>query len=209
VSLSKERLIIMTAVNDYLMELSQKAPDEICRKALCSYNSEDESYILSIWGDDYSVYPREGKIIRNREEWPDVDEFHAIFISYYLLNVKETELKNEWISERDIIGGPIFFRGMHKIPTHLIANRYGSDSNQFKHICQHLHGIPLSMADISFSFLIAPRIPVAIHFWEKDDEFPAECKMLFDRSISEHLALDIIYGLSVVVCERILGHPKK
>ena len=132
--------------------------------------------------------------------------FHTIFISYYLLNAKEIEIENEWISERDITGGPIFFRGMHKIPTHLIADRFGSDFNGFKHVCQHLNGIPLSMADAAFSFAVTPRIPVAIHFWEKDDEFPAECKLLFDRSISEHLALDVIFGLSIVVCERILGN---
>jgi hypothetical protein len=196
----------VTVVNDYLKELRDRNPDEICRRALCSYNPEDEYYTLPVWGDNYAIYPHERKIIRMRDDWQDVDEFYAILISYYLLNAKEIELQNEWISERDITGGPIFFRGMHKIPTHLLAERYGSDFNGFKHVCHHLQGIPLSMADAAFRFLIAPRVPVAIHFWEADDEFPAECKMLFDRSISEHLTLDIIYGLSVIVCDRIGGH---
>ncbi len=60
------------------------------------------------------------------------------------------------------------------------------------------------MADAAYCFMIVPRIPVLVQFWKEDDEFIAECKMLFDKSISKHLTLEIIFGLSVVVCKNIL-----
>ena len=118
--------------------------------------------------------------------------------------LKESEINNEWISEKDIRGGSIFFRGMHKIPTHYIAEKYGEAFQNFNNVCQMRHGIPLDMADASYSFRVAPRIPVLLQFWEKDEDFMAECKMLFDRSISDHLAIDVIFGLSVVVCRGII-----
>ena len=59
------------------------------------------------------------------------------------------------------------------------------------------------MADQAYSFRIAPRTPVAVLLWEGDNEFPAESKLLFDRTIVEHLALDIIFGLTVEICTRV------
>ncbi|MCP4579194.1 MAG: DUF3786 domain-containing protein [Deltaproteobacteria bacterium] len=50
---------------------------------------------------------------------------------------------------------------------------------------------------------MAPRIPVAVLLWKEDDEFPVESRTLFDRSIIEHLALDIVFALAVEVFEKI------
>ncbi len=75
--------------------------------------------------------------------------------------------------------------------------------NGFSRKCKELEGSPLKMADQAYTFKIAPRIPLAILLWTGDDEFPAESKMLFDRSITQHLALDIIFSLAVEVCSKL------
>jgi hypothetical protein len=59
------------------------------------------------------------------------------------------------------------------------------------------------MADAAYRFDITANIPVAVLLWAGDDEFPSEAKMMFDRTISRHLPLDIIFSLAVEVCERI------
>jgi Domain of unknown function (DUF3786) len=85
----------------------------------------------------------------------------------------------------------------------LIAARYKNDIEAFNKNCRQLGGIPLDMADASYGFKIAPRIPVAALYWAGDHEFPPESKLLFDKSISEHLALDIIFASAVDVYARI------
>ena len=110
------------------------------------------------------------------------------------------------IREKDIPGGTTFFRGPHEIPTNLISLRFNNNINEFKERCEQLHAIPRSMADAAYSFKITPRIPVAVLYWRGDDDFPAESKILYDRTIAEHLASDIIYALAVGICER-LGKP--
>jgi hypothetical protein len=62
------------------------------------------------------------------------------------------------------------------------------------------------MADAACYFKITPQIPVAVVYWRGDDDFPAESKILYDRTIAEHLASDIIYAIVVGICER-LGNP--
>jgi hypothetical protein len=40
-------------------------------------------------------------------------------------------------------------------------------------------------------------------YWEGDEQFGAEAKLLFDKSISAHLALDVIYAMAVGICKRL------
>ena len=187
----------------HFQELSQRDPKEICRRASCKYDAMNEMYILSIWGDDYNIFPRQLKIenIGNHTESPH-DYFKLIAI-HYLLNAKDIPISNQWISEKDIPGGTTFFRGPHEIPTNLITSRFDNHIDGFKERCEHLHGKPFNMADAAYRFQITSRIPVAVLYWTGDDDFPAESKVLYDRTIADHLASDIIYALGVGICERL------
>jgi len=187
----------------YFRELAGKKPEDLCRLALCDYDTKKKGYILSVWGEDYGIYPHNCKIIRLRDGKSDINTLFGLFIIYYLLRAKESKVSKEWISEKDIPGGATFFRGPHKIPTQLIERRYEKDIPGFKDICEQLSGIWLDMADAAYYFEITPRIPVAVLFWNGDDEFPPESKILFDKTITEHLTPDIIFCLAVEICLRI------
>ena len=191
--------------SSYFIELAEKNPEEVCRLALCDFDPIKKGYRISVWGEDYGIYPQEYKIMRLQENNPDVGHLMGLFIIYYLLRSKDISISKEWISEKDIPGGPTFFRGPHKIPTEIIEKRYENNVEEFKEVCERLDGIPLDMADAAYAFEITPRIPVAVQFWDMDDEFSAEAKLLFDKTIAEQLAPDIVFCLTVEICRRIGG----
>ena len=191
--------------SSYFIELAEKNPEDVCRLALCDYDPIKKGYRISVWGEDYGIYPKESQIIRLQENNQDVGHLLGLFIIYYLLRSKDISISKEWISEKDIPGGPTFFRGPHKIPTEIIEKRYENNVEEFKEVCEQLDGIPIDMADAAYAFEITPRIPVAVQFWDKDDEFSAEAKILFDRTIAEQLAPDIVFCLTVEICRRIGG----
>ena len=68
------------------------------------------------------------------------------------------------------------------------------------------HGTPLDMADAAYSFNITSHISVAVLYWAGDDDFPPESKLLYDKTITEHLASDILFALAVEICKKI-GSP--
>ena len=189
----------------HFSQLAAINPQEVCRNALCGYDATDKCFTLSVWNLDYRVYPEEARIIREYDGRPVANIYVGLFAIHYLLTAKEIPVSNEWISEKDIPGGVTFFRGPHAIPTDLIGKRYQGDVSGFSEACRRLGGVPLEMADAAYHFKIAPRIPIAVLFWDADDEFPAESKVLFDRTIIDHLALDIVFALAVEVCTRIAG----
>ena len=187
----------------YFQELAERDPKDVCRRTLCKYDDKNKFYTLSVWGDEYAVYPHEFKIDRITKNFQSPHDLFYLFIIYYLLKSKEIEISNEWISEKDIPGGVTFFRGPHKIPTHLISNRYSNNIKEFRKRCEQLHGIPLDMADAAYSFKITSHISVAVLYWAGDDDFPPESKILYDKTITEHLASDILFALAVEICKKI------
>ena len=195
----------MTGLIDkiHFQELSEQDPADVCRRALCTFDDMNQSYALFVWGVEYRIFPYAFKIDCVLQSTQCLPDYFYLFVIHYLLKSKEIDIRNEWISEKDIPGGTTFFRGPHEIPTNMISRRFDSNITDFKKRCEYLHGIPLDMADAAYVFKVTHRIPVAVLYWKGDDEFPAESKILYDRTITEHLASDIIYALSVGICQRL------
>ncbi|MDF1592403.1 MAG: DUF3786 domain-containing protein [Desulfobacterales bacterium] len=164
---------------------------------------EKKFYTLSVWGDEYAISAHESRIYRIAENVQSPHDLFHLFIIYYLLKSKDIEISGEWISEKDIPGGATFFRGPHEIPTRLICRQFNNNVEAFRNKCEQLHGLPMDMADAAYRFEITPRIPVSVLYWAGDDDFPPEAKILYDRTITEHLSTDIIFALAVGICTRI------
>lgn len=189
--------------NMYFRELAKQDPKDVCRRAGCEFDPANGCYTLSAWGDIYAIDPDRHRIETVSPDARRPHEFFYLFIIYYLLKSKDIEAGGEWISEKDIPGGPTFFRGPHEIPTRLMCERYGNDIEAFRKTCARLQGEPLDMADAACRFQVTARIPVSVLYWAGDDDFPAEAKILYDRTITAHLSTDIIFALAVEICTRI------
>ena len=187
----------------YFKALAKQNPDAVCNRAVCEFDDKQSYYQLNMWNQEYAIYPNENRIDRIGNNTLDPENYNYLFIIQYLLHAKAIEPKNEWISEKDIPGGPTFFRGPHEIPTGLITSRFENDLDGFKKSCEQLNGEPIDMGDAGYRFQITPRIPLALLYWMGDEDFPAEAKILYDKTIIDHLATDIIFALAVLVCSRL------
>ncbi|MBW2247206.1 MAG: DUF3786 domain-containing protein, partial [Deltaproteobacteria bacterium] len=83
----------------YFQELAEQDPKDVCRRTLCKYDDKNKFYTLSVWGDEYAVYPHKFKIDRITNNFQSSHDLFHLFIIYYLLKSKEIEISNEWISE--------------------------------------------------------------------------------------------------------------
>ncbi|MDX9785912.1 MAG: DUF3786 domain-containing protein [Desulfobacterales bacterium] len=199
----------MTYLVDSILfqDLAALNSETVCRNALCEYDHEHRCFYLSVWGDRYAIYPYEKRIDRLGAHDKDAHEYINVFLLHYLLQAKQIEATNDWISEKDIPGGATFFRGPHKIPTHLISQQYGNNLKAFGERCQSLQGVPLELADMAYRFQITPRIRIAVLYWEGDETFLPEAKLLYDRSISKQFAPDVIFALACEICHKIGRMP--
>ncbi len=187
----------------YFQELNNTSPEALCRGGRCSYSLDTHQYSLEIWGDQFLIDPSKEKITRAAVSNPPPHEYLDLFAIYYLLRTRDIPLRDEWISEKDLPGGPTFFRGPHLIPTDLVSKRFINDLEKFNIRCAQLGGTPIEMADAAYRFSITADIPIVVLYWTGDEDFPPEAKILYDRSIAEQLSLDIVWALAVGICARL------
>ncbi len=187
----------------YYKDLSKMDPRDVCQRALCQYDEGKQCYELDVWGDAYKVNPHAGVVCCKSENEHPANSYFPIFIVHYLLSVGEAKIENQWISEKDIPGGATFFRGPHAVPTDQVTNSFKNDIEAFSRRCTCLLGEPIGMGDAAFRFEITPRVPTVMLYWQGDEDFGPEAGILFDRSISNYLALDVVYALVVEMCARV------
>lgn len=189
--------------NSHFRRLTTAVPEDICRNARCRYDSGNGRYSLDIWGEEYVIDCARQRIDRTSKIHPAPHDYFSLFVIYYLLAAPDVSLAGEWISEKDLPGGATFFRGPHRIPTELISGRFDNDVTSFRDCCTALGGKHLDLGDAAYRFDLAPDLPVAVVYWQGDQDFPAEAGLLYDRSLARLLPLDIVFALAVSVCARI------
>jgi hypothetical protein len=192
----------MTQLIDEILfrDLLSCNPKDVTKRTGALYDEKNGWYRVNIWGHAYDVIPDQCRINACGQGARTHRDYLYLFMLHYLMKAKNIALSGQWISEKDITGGAAFFRGPHTLPTQVLARAFGEDLPAFLAAGKRLGGSPLPMADAAFSFDIAPQIPVAVLLWLKDEEFGSQAKLLFDKTIGDHLPLDIIYALAVEVC---------
>ncbi len=175
-------------------------PKDVVNRTGAVWDPESGQYEICIWGNDYIIAPDKCRIAPKTSGQSSYQDFLYLFMVYYLIHGQDISPSGTWVSEKDIKGGEGFFRGPHLIPVQSIADAAANDVNLFNQACEQLKGVPIEFADAAFSFEITPAIPMALLFWEGDEDFPCDVKMLLDQTIDQHLSLDIIFALAVEVC---------
>jgi hypothetical protein len=183
-------------------ELAGRRVEDVVMAPFCGYNEQEGRYEITAWNSRFAVYP-ESRVVKALDGAPEPHDYFYVFLVNYLLSSKKAEPTAQWISEKDLVGGVTFFRGPHAIPTELITKTFGNDIQALERKCASLHGMRLEMADCSFGFHIVGSVKVALLYWQGDEDFPAEAKLLIDSSIADSLRLDVVFGLLCDVCVRI------
>lgn len=57
-------------------------------------------------------------------------------------------------------------------------------------------GRPLPTGDVGYEIDVFPCIPMRVLFWDGDDEFPAQCNLLFDRSATDFIHVESIVSIA-------------
>ena len=183
------------------LQLKKENPEEICRRALVSYENE-KGFLLPFLNQTFQVLPTKKAIIPLYGHAPTMKSFELdLIILTYMLRVKEINLSGNIINEKQIPGGETFFRGPHSLNTRPMQKIFEEDRDAFLSVGKKLNGEVRKLGDAGICLPVLPRIPVTLILWVKDDEFPAEIKVGFDSTISHHLPLDIVWAMINVISQ--------
>jgi len=183
-------------------ESRSQQPDRVCERAGALYDPAGFYELLSL-GRKIKVYPGGERFKAEDSDMISNVDYQLLLVSY-LVHSQNIDPIGEWISEKEMPGGSIFFRGPHALPAVPLEKRFGSDPAGFKAKSLELDGRPLEFGDVSMEFQILPRISFGIVLWVKDDEFPARVTFMLDSSIGAHLEPYVIFAMTASVTQKLI-----
>jgi hypothetical protein len=178
-------------------------PAEVCRRTLVSWD-ESGYFTVPFLNGHFRVFPATGVV-----DSPSADslaanpEFRLVLLCY-LTMAKELPFSGSWVSEKDLKGGSMFFRGPHGLPAEPLIKHFGTSPAKFVEAGLRIGGEVLpGYGDAAVAFTVLPRIRAACVLWAGDDEFPARASFLFDATTEAHLPLDVLGAMVRYLVKRI------
>jgi hypothetical protein len=181
----------------YWGKLADLNPSQVCERTGTVYGYDKNGYLLPFLNQRYLVMPKERKIMRIRRD--ETIESEALTTDFYLMSLvylteaKTVEPTRHWLSEKDLKGGEMFFRGPHALPLAEVTERYGQDPEAFLKAGKRLGGVEMLYGDKAFGLDVLPKILLVYVLWTGDEEFPPRMQVLFDETIQDHFQLDVIW----------------
>jgi len=178
------------------------SPEDVCKRALVSYDAPSGLYAVRSFGMEYHVSVQDqrissllsiGDILLTR-----LGDFFRLSLLWYLVDAKEIPFTGKLTKIEDIKDGLVFSKGSHTLPLGKLAAKYGINKEGFIKRGKDLGGETLDFSDASLMLLPFPRIPVTLVLWLADEEFPARADLMLDSSCDLHLATDMVWYIAMM-----------
>lgn len=126
----------------------------------------------------------------------EVPLWSKIIILHYLINAQGHALTGEWISFRRLSGGDFYYPAFEKRSEKPLLSFFAERMDLFEQCALTLGGEKTSAGDRGMIIPALPRVPLALIFWQGDEDFPPEARIRFDSTISTYLSTEDVAVLS-------------
>jgi len=187
-------------------ELFEQDPHELARRGGLIHR--DEALDLPLLGTTYTIdWP--GLAIALPDGSPCPEEL-TILVLDYLRRADGSLPSGEWIGFQELPDGSFYRQAFQGYSGDRLAADLAADIDRFRRAADALGGEPLSIGDAGYAFRVLPHVPLAVVWWDGDDEFPANATVLFDRDAGAYLPTDGLAILGRMLCRALAraGDPR-
>jgi len=179
--------------------VGSNAADLVQRGGLREANGDLE---LTLLGRTYTIgWPELSIAFPDGSRCP---EELAILILDYVIRADGSAPTGEWIGFQELPDGLFYRQAFQGYSGDQLVKDLGADGERFRRAAGTLSEEPLSLGDAGYAFRVLPQVPLAVVWWDGDDEFPANATVLFDRIAGTYLPTDGLAILGRMLC-RALG----
>jgi hypothetical protein len=125
------------------------------------------------------------------EAGPPLPPHIAALLVHYIGRATDVSPSGRWIAFAELPDGSVYAQAFHGYTADALVRHLAENPDALSRAAELLGGEPLpGMADRAWWFAALPKVPVALLWWDADDEFPARADLLFDSTASSHLPTD-------------------
>ena len=127
-----------------------------------------------------------------------------IVLCHYLIRAGKGTLTEEWVSYRDFKDSAFFISNFQTNVEVPITEHFAGRTGELEDAAMKLGGRPyrgFQTGDVCFRVPSLPKVPLLLIFYDRDDDFPASCKLLFDKSAPNWLDMECLAVLGWILAE--------
>lgn len=175
------------------------------KKAWGAFKGSDEGKgYVKFLGDEYEIgFSQE--TVTSMSCNIEAKDYYKILILHYLANedkVLDIET-DDWKSFKEMEGGEAYFPAFRKRAIDPILRKYGDNPSAIFERVKALNAERIDTGTAGISIRVFPKVKVGIIVWAKDEEFGADCNMLFNRSINMIVPTEDVVVLSGIIASLI------
>jgi len=131
-----------------------------------------------------------------------------IMVLDYLARSDGTEPTGAWIGFQELPSGSFYRNAFQGYTGEQLVKDLGASLAAFRRGAENFEGDPIDLGDAAYTFRALPHVPLAVVWWDGDEEFPANATVLFDRSASHYLPTDGLAILGRMLCRSLAKRGK-
>jgi len=125
-------------------------------------------------------------------------QYIEIILLHYLLNAQEATIGSEWMAYRQLPGSALFERRFIQMAMQPLQRIFGDDMEAFTSAGKKVGGVFIDhIGDAAFKFMALPNIPLAVIFYQGEEDIPSSFNVLFDASAPSFLPTEDLSLLGV------------
>jgi hypothetical protein len=128
----------------------------------------------------------------------------VVLFKYLLLCPDHDPVEKDWVSFKDFKDSAPFAGAFFNYTEVPLAKHFSGRLEDLKVACQGIQGHPPAATfsyDLCMQFGVLPKIPVLLLFNDDDEEFPAQCAVLFERRAENYLDMECLAMVGMLLFE--------
>jgi len=160
-----------------------------------------EAVMIPFFGKTYRVSPRE--IADPAGKQPHLS-ISVILSKYLLMCPLIVPLGGNWMSFKDFKDAAPLIQTFFNTVTLPIADSFSARLADLEIAAKNIGGYPPNddfPYDLGLQFDALSKIPLLLLFNDKDEEFPAQCTVLFEKRVEKLLDMECLAMVGMLFCE--------
>jgi hypothetical protein len=168
-------------------------PGKLMLRSGCEQDEEDNFRLTFFWqeyvvcGEDFTV--------RQAGTGKEPSSFTQSLILTYLATADGTTPSSRWVGFRDLPDGLFYVQAFQGYSGGRLVRELQGGIEAFRRACERLGGEPLEIGDAGYVFAVLPRVHLALVYWEGDEDFPSQARVLFEDTAASYMPTD---GLAIL-----------
>jgi hypothetical protein len=177
-------------------------PEKLTLRSGCEQD-EDDGFRLAFFWEEY-VVSAEDFSVRRADTGEQPASFTQSLILTYLATADGTTPSGRWVGFRDLPDGMFYVQAFEGYSGGRLVRELQGGAAAFRRAAEALGGEPLEIGDAGYVFSVLPRVHLALVYWEGDEEFPSQARVLFEDTAAHYMSTDGLAVLGSQLVGRIL-----